>query len=293
MTRRWAGGFKVSFLLPENQGDWAGQALLPYFPDGLAQLKTSGARAKSHALFSGWLRRGDAPRVKKLRAELASFGALQWRLRRQKAKDWVGDYKSRFPLQRLGRFSIVPSWRRGKKALGSTLPIYLLPGQAFGTGLHASTRLMLKAIEAYADGAASVLDIGAGSGILSFGALKLGAKKALCVEIEKAAALEMADNARLNGFAAKRLRVISGKFPGCMKGKKIKADLLLANLVTPLLCAQMRQLAAQTARGGRLLFSGIHTAAEARLVSAAARQAGLRIDQKDSKGDWFCLHASK
>lgn len=289
-----SGGLKVSFLLPEAQSDWAGQALVSYFPDGLAQLKASGANAKSQVLLGGWLRRSDAGFVKRLREDLKSFGATQLRLSPQKKRDWVGEYKSRFPMQRLGRFTIVPSWRRAKeKNLGSTLPIYLLPGQAFGTGLHASTRLMLKAIEHYAATAKQVLDVGAGSGILSFGALRLGAKKALCVEIEKAACVEMADNAQLNGFSSKQLKVRDGAFPGCMKGKKLKADLLLANLVTPLLCAQMKQLAAQAAKGGRLLFSGIHTESEARKVAAAARRAGLRIDKRESKGDWFCLHASK
>ncbi|MES2201102.1 MAG: 50S ribosomal protein L11 methyltransferase [candidate division FCPU426 bacterium] len=278
---------KVTFKLPPSVVDWAGQALVAYFPDGLAQ--TPSGRQQ------GWLRRHDAATLTRFRAELKSLGGRELRLQKVRQRNWVGEYQSRFPRQTIGRFVIVPSWRRqGQKIPKTSFPIYLLPGQAFGTGLHRSTQLMLKAIQRFGSSPDQhVLDVGAGSGILSFAALRQGAASALCIEIEEAAAKEIRSNARLNGFGPKRLKALCGEFPGCLKGKKVKADLLLANLVTPLLCKLMPALAAQTRAGGTLLFSGIHTEPEADQVGLAARRAGLKVVKRETKGGWWCLQALK
>jgi len=123
----------------------------------------------------------------------------------------VREYKSRFPVQALGRFVILPLWRRRAKLPRGKLPIILMPGQAFGTGLHDSTRLMLKAIETAQ--ARSVLDVGAGSGILGFACLRLGANKVLSLEIEEAACHEMKGNAKLNGYKPSQFACAAAAFP--------------------------------------------------------------------------------
>jgi ribosomal protein L11 methyltransferase len=277
---------KISFLLPEQNSDWAGQALYAWFPDGLL----SSNPKKSLTPFSGWPKNG-LKNLEELKNRIHMLGGSRIRVQRERARDWVREYKSRFPVQALGRFVVLPLWRRRARLPLGKLPIVLMPGQAFGTGLHDSTRLMLKSIEGTP--ALSVLDVGAGSGILGLACLRLGAKKVLSLEIEEAACGEMRGNARLNGYKPSQFAVRCGAFPGAMKGRRLGADLVLANIITPVLCALMRALAAQARKGGTLLFSGIHTKAEALQVAAAARAANLKVTGRDSKGDWWCLRALK
>jgi ribosomal protein L11 methyltransferase len=279
---------KASFLLPSDSSDWAGQALHAWFPDGLL----AGAAKASLTPLTGWTRRRDPLSLQELKNQIRLLGGTHIRLRAEGVKDWVHDYKSRFPRQQLGRFVVLPSWRRHAKLSKGSLPIVLLPGQAFGTGLHASTRLMLASIESL-EPQGKVLDIGAGSGILGLACLRLGAAKVLSIEMEEAACEEMRGNAKLNGFGPGRFAVRHGSFPKAMGAKAFQADLVLANIVTPVLCALMRAMVARVAKGGTLLFSGIHTKAEAAQVARAAGLAGLRIASRTSKGEWWCLRAVK
>lgn len=278
---------QISFLLPSSAADWAGQALYSWFPDGLL------ARTAKNSLtpLTGWPRISGPKKLEELKIQIQRIGGTQLRVRSTRVRDWVREYKSRFPVQALGRFAVLPLWRRKAKLPKGKLPIILMPGQAFGTGLHDSTRLMLKAIEKAP--ASSVLDIGAGSGILGLACLRQGAKKILSIEIEEAACDEMKGNARLNGFTPSQFAVRCGFFPKAMKGRKMQADLVLANIITPVLCALMKPLAGQARKGGTLLFSGIHGDAEAALVAKAARAAGLRVAEKTARGEWRCLRALK
>jgi ribosomal protein L11 methyltransferase len=78
---------------------------------------------------------------------------------------------------------IVPA----TEALGQRIPIRIDPGMAFGTGTHPTTQLCLEFLEALAGtqaGFETVIDIGCGSGILAVAALKLGARRALGVDID-------------------------------------------------------------------------------------------------------------
>lgn len=274
-------------MLPDASADWAGQALCAFFPDGLL----SQARKNSLTLLHGWPRLQSPRHLEELKAAIFSIGGSALRIKSERKRDWVHEYKSRFPVQSLGRFIILPYWRRKAKVPAGKLPIILLPGQAFGTGLHDSTRLMLHAIETTAS--ETVLDIGAGSGILGLACLRQGSKKVLSIEIEKAACEEMKGNARLNGFGPASFAVRAGTFPALLKGKKMAAGLVLANIVTPVLCHLMKAIAAQAAKGATVLLSGIHTESEARQVAKAVRAAGLKITGRESRGDWWCLRARK
>src|SRR5450756_728129 len=115
------------------------------------------------------------------------------------------------------------------------------PGMAFGTGLHPTTRLCLAALETLAEegllargrarnGAARVIDVGCGSGILAIAAGKLGAGEMLGVDTDPIAVESTTANARLNG-QSRRLRVRQGSAPS----GEGPFDIVLANLIASLL----------------------------------------------------------
>ena len=128
--------------------------------------------------------------------------------------DWAEAWKQHFHVQHLGRRLVIkPSWLRYRRA-GDEVVIDLDPGMAFGTGLHPTTRLCLQALEDRADRGplGRVLDVGCGSGILSIAAVKLGATRALGVDIDPIAIEATEANARHNRVG-RRVRAREGSIP--------------------------------------------------------------------------------
>lgn len=224
---------------------------------------------------------------------LASLGAVKVQARLVDAQVKAAALHGRFPTLRLGRFVVVAAAQAKRaKLFKGAWPIVLVQGQAFGTGLHESTRLMLGELQRLKPQGLRVLDIGAGSGILGFASLHLGAESVTCVEMESAACAELRENRSLNGVASRRLPVVCGKFPlARLKGKRW--PLVLGNLVTPVLTALMPRLAAQVAAHGRLLCSGIHTRAERDAVTRAAQKSGLKLRRAAVLKQWNVLCFAK
>jgi ribosomal protein L11 methylase PrmA len=276
---------RYTFYLQDAAAEWAGAALSDVFPDGLLLDPCPGGVTR----LRGWRSPPSAAADQALLKRLRGLGARRVGSSLEAAPRRALALHGRFPVLRLGRFRVVP------KAQAAGLParpreqrIVLVQGQAFGTGLHESTRLMLGTLQAMPMKGLAVLDVGAGSGILGLACLHLGAASVSCVEVEGAACAELRENRALNGIRPRRLPVIHGAYPlARLRGKRF--PLVLGNLVTPLLVRLMPRLAAQTAQGGRLLCSGIHTPAEARAVTAAAKAAGLRPGPRRRLRQWYAL----
>jgi ribosomal protein L11 methyltransferase len=155
---------------------------------------------------------------------------------------------------------------------------------------------MLRGLEALADRGRlqgqPILDVGAGSGILGFAALQLGAISVNCVEQESAACGELRENRALNSVPPRSLPVLCGSYPlARLRGRRF--PLILGNLVTPVLEQLMPALARQLSKPGRLLCSGIHTPAEATRVARAAAAQGLRKTGSESLRQWYRLEFSR
>ena len=200
--------------------------------------------------------------------------------------DWAEAWKAHFHVLRIGRRLIIkPSWRRHHREEDEVI-IDLDPGMAFGTGLHPTTRLCLEALEARADRGplGRTLDVGCGSGILSIAAVKLGATRALGIDIDPIAIEATVGNARHN--RAKRVRAREGSVPS----GEGPFDLVLANLIAGLLVELAPHLAAEVVPGGTLIASGIFIDREAD-VRTALEAAGLQILDRRSETDWVALEA--
>jgi ribosomal protein L11 methyltransferase len=225
---------------------------------------------------------------------LRPIGELQTRLVRE--EDWAEAWKSHFPVLRIGRRIVIrPTWRRHHKLPGDVV-LSLDPGMAFGTGLHPTTRLCLAALETLADegllahggarnGAARVIDVGCGSGILAIAAGKLGAGELLGVDTDPIAVESTTANARLNG-QSRRLRVRQGSAPS----GEGPFDIVLANLIASLLVLLARPLRDELAPDGRILASGIFRDREGD-VRAAFEAANLTVARRWAEEDWVALEA--
>jgi ribosomal protein L11 methyltransferase len=200
--------------------------------------------------------------------------------------DWAEAWKAHFPVLRVGRRLVIrPSWRRHRATTGDVV-VTLDPGMAFGTGLHPTTRLCLAAVERLADGGelgSRVLDVGAGSGILSIAAARLGADHVLAIDTDPIAIEATVANTDRNGLAG-RITARHGSLPS----GDDPFDVVLANLVGSILIELAPVLARELVPGGRLVASGIFVDREAEVASAFAA-ARVTVHERDVDGDWVAL----
>jgi ribosomal protein L11 methyltransferase len=166
------------------------------------------------------------------------------------------------------------------------------PGQAFGTGGHASTRLALELLDALPDAAlrgARVLDAGTGSGVLALAALRLGAGRAVGFDLDATAVREARINAAANGLAA-RAQLFAGPIAALAA---CSFDLVLANLLRSEVLPILPDLAQRLRPGGHAILSGLLVAERTEMAAALAR-AGLAVagsrEERDTTGDeWLGL----
>ncbi len=108
-------------------------------------------------------------------------------------ENWEEKWKENFKPIEIPPFIIIPEWEIYKE--NELIPIKLKIAQAFGTGLHATTQLVLSLLPKYVKKGDSVLDIGTGTGILAIAAAKLGASKVKAIDIHDKAVEECKINA--------------------------------------------------------------------------------------------------
>ena len=180
-----------------------------------------------------------------------------------------------------GRIVVLPSW---ETALGSeaAVEVRIDPGQAFGTGAHATTKLCLEFLLELADaGEASgpLVDLGTGSGVLAICAAKLGWSPIVAVDSEPASIEAAAENAAVNGVELGLGRLNLRENPAPV------APTVVANLTAPLLEA----VAVRFERAPETLVCSGLLASEIERVSAAANAAGLVVESSRTEGDWAAL----
>jgi ribosomal protein L11 methyltransferase len=162
--------------------------------------------------------------------------------------------------------------------------VRLDPGLAFGTGTHPTTALCLEALDGLDLKNKSVLDYGCGSGILCIAALKLGAARAVAVDVDPQALTASGENALRNGVAAQLLSVAPGApLPRC--------DCVIANILASTLLELLPILADACKPGADLLLSGVLSTQADAVASAYAPQ--FELLRTTHREDWSCLHARR
>jgi ribosomal protein L11 methyltransferase len=193
--------------------------------------------------------------------------------------DWLEAWKATITPIRIGRFLVRPTW--SDAASDGAIVIALDPGMAFGTGLHPTTQQCLEAVSYLDLDGLRVLDVGTGSGILAIGAAKRGAREIVGVDTDELAVEAARENAERNGVTldvrAGSAADVDGSF-----------DVVLANLVGPVLVRIAPDLAARVKPSGSLVAAGITTTAEPDVVRALVA-AGLGVVDRDERDDWVRL----
>jgi len=196
---------------------------------------------------------------------------------------WATMWQERFEPLPLGRrFLIVPPWDLAQRT--GLIQIVIRPGQAFGTGHHASTRGTLAMIEKLCRSRPPrrALDVGTGSGILAIAMRKLGVAEVTAIDIDATALENARENAELNGiggrvrFSAAPLGSIRGRF-----------DLISANILSSTLIEMATDLKARLGAGGHLVLAGI-LRRESTRVRAAYRPHLTCVAQRND-GAWTTL----
>jgi len=213
-------------------------------------------------------------------------------------QNWMEAWKEHYQPIPIGKgLIIVPVWLESPMA--DRIPIRIDPGMAFGTGTHPTTQLCLELMEkcfetgpqGVKDKPDSVIDIGCGSGILSIGALKLGANFALGVDIELASVKASRENANSNGIEAQRFEIGLGSVEQVLAGKfrLRQAPLVLANILAPVIIRLFDAgLADLVQPGGNIILSGILAEQSDSVIEAAASK-GVVFVEKCQEGDWVAL----
>ncbi len=197
--------------------------------------------------------------------------------------DWVRLTQSQFePIPISPRLWIVPTWHTPSDA--NAINIVLDPGLAFGTGSHPTTRLCLRWLDAHVQGDESVLDYGCGSGILAIAALKLGAARAVGVDVDLQAVISSRDNAIAN-------QVDMVDFYQPDEAPQGHYDLVVANILTNPLRMLAPLLANATRTGGRIVLSGILEAQAEDVMSIY--QQWFSFDTPVFEDGWSCLSGRK
>ena len=176
----------------------------------------------------------------------------------QADEDWSLTWKQHWQADPVGaRLLILPAWLECPEEHADRLVIAMDPGSAFGTGSHPTTRLCLEAIETMALAGLRVADLGCGSGVLGLGALKLGAASVCAADTDSLAVRATTDNAALNGLSgavAVRLGSVEA-LAELLDGQP--ADLLLCNILAPVIEALCPAFTQVLAAGGVGLLSGL------------------------------------
>ena len=220
---------------------------------------------------------------------LRSVAPLQVRTIRE--ADWANAWKAYFFVHRVGEHTvIVPSWREAEyEPRAGDLVLLLDPGMAFGTGLHPTTRLCLHAVEEVVRPGMRVLDVGAGSGILSIAAARLGAAYVEAVEIEPIAAQACGQNVARNGVA-EVVRVRTGTLDEHPSGELF--DVVLANITIATLLELHPRLAAHLRPGGLAVLSGVLEERVDELLAALSHN-GWTHQRTEHEQDWVAVFVSR
>ena len=210
--------------------------------------------------------------------------------------DWVNNWKQYFHQFYIDDILVIPSWEKVKPEDSDKMVIHIDPGTAFGTGMHETTQLCIRALKKYVTSETEILDVGCGSGILGMLALKFGAKHSLGTDLDPCAIDATHENMEVNGIRKDQYEVMIGNIIDDTAVQDAvgyeKYDIVAANILADVLVPLTPVIIHQMKPGAVYITSGIIEDKE-NVVVEAVKSAGLEVLEVNHQGEWVSVVARK
>lgn len=238
--------------------------------------------------------------VKEQLEELKSFnldiGEGTIELSQTEDKDWINNWKQFFHQFYVDNLLIIPSWEEVKEEDKDKMILHIDPGTAFGTGMHETTQLCIRQMKKYVTSETELLDVGTGSGILGILALMFGAKHCVGTDLDPCAMDATKENMETNNIDPAKFDVMIGNIIDTKEVQDAvgynKYDIVMANILAPILVPLTPVICNQLKTGGIYITSGIIDTAEDMVVQAV-KDAGLTLVEVNHQGEWVSVTARK
>ncbi|MGG4399528.1 50S ribosomal protein L11 methyltransferase [Paenibacillus amylolyticus] len=238
------------------------------------------------------------PRIEELSEFGIDTGEVRYETRTVDEDDWATAWKQYFkPVRVSERLTIKPTWEEYTPESPDEKIIELDPGMAFGTGTHPTTSLCLRTLETVIQGGEEVIDVGTGSGILAIGAIKLGAKHVLALDLDPVAVISARENVELNGLEQQitvkesdLLSVLGSQDPAL--GVQLPVKVVVANILAEIILLFVDDVYNALESGGTYIVSGIWKNKE-QVVHDALVASGFEVSAIHRDEDWLAFVARK
>lgn len=199
-------------------------------------------------------------------------------------QNWNEEWEQTIKPQMIGKFYVHPTWSKFDGDLQDKIELMIDPKMAFGTGYHATTRVMLEWVPEIIEDGDKVLDAGTGTGILAIAALKLGASSAFGFDIDEWSETNARENILLN--KVENFEVKLGSTDMIPEGEKY--DVILANINRNALIELIPDLLKYLNEGGKLLLSGLLEEDEYVILDQPSVKKLRHIDTRQHK-EWIAI----
>lgn len=210
-----------------------------------------------------------------------------------KTTDWRDKWKDSFKPIETKSYIVCPPWE--KKMIDGKKTIIIEPAMAFGTGQHETTQICLELLEKCLNekknvSELSVMDLGTGSGILAIAACKSGVTKIDALDIDEDSVKACGVNAELNSI---QFDAYKSDLSSYLEKEKSKTyDLILANILLPVLLKSLSDMARVTKNGSELILSGLIVSQKEEMLEACEYFGFVLIEER-VKADWLGLRVVK